>query len=355
LVALSAGSFLAFVALLDGRRPRLAWIAYVLCTALALYASLTAVLIVPAQLVGLAWHRRKLRAVMAALGAIVVCCVPLMVLAARRGSGQLFWVPRPNWTLSKQVAEALTSAGLQPSFHTTTTTYVLLAVTLVLLILVAVGVVKVRREWRPVLMLSWLAVPVGLALVESLLGQSIFLPRNLLMSLPAVSVLLAWGITHTRVPLAMGGALLAALITLRALQLAPAYGVSPEDWRGATAYVLRDKQAQDCIAFYPTDGRNPFRYYMRARPPRSVLPAVPWTDARAYIEDYATLTKPPAGCARLWLVSSHQGQPDGPVASRRNRARYFALRAQLEGHYGHHGARNFGYAAPVTVELLSGP
>jgi hypothetical protein len=332
-----------------------AWLAYVLCTALALYASLTALLIVPAQLVALAWHRQKLQAVMAALGAIITCCVPLMVLAARRGSGQLFWVPRPNWSLSKQVAEALTSAGLQPSFHTTSTTYVLLAGTLVLLILVAGKVIKLRREWRPVLMLSWLAVPVGLALVESLVGQSIFLPRNLLMSLPAVSVLLAWGVTRARVPVAVGGALVAALIALRASQLAPAYGVSPEDWRGATAYVLGNSRPQDCIAFYPTDGRNPFRYYVRARPPRSVLPAVPWTDPRAYIEDYATVTKPSAGCTRLWLLSSHQGQPDGPVASRRNRARYFALRARLQGDYGHQRARNFGYAAPVTVELLSGP
>jgi mannosyltransferase len=355
LVALSAGSFLAFVALLDGRRPRVAWIAYVLCTALALYASLTAVLIVPAQLVVLAWHRQKLRAATAALGAIVVCCVPLMVLATRRGSGQLFWVPKPNWTLSKQVAEALTSAGLEPSFHTTSTTYVLLAGTLVLLILVAWEVLTVRREWRPVLMLSWLVVPVGLALVESVVGQSIFLPRNLLMSLPAVSVLLAWGTTRGRFPLAISGALLAALIALRAVQLAPSYGVSPEDWRGATAYVLGNSQPRDCVAFYPTDGRNAFRYYVRGRPPRSVLPAVPWSDARAYIEKYPTLAKPPPGCARLWLLSSHQGQPDGPVASRRNRARYFALRAQLQGNYRHQRAANFGYAAPVTVQLFSGP
>jgi mannosyltransferase len=353
LVALSAASFLAFVALLDGRRARVAGVAYVLCTALALYASLMAVLIVFAQLVVLIWRRGRMRAAAAAVGAIAICCVPLMLLAARRGSGQLFWVPRPNWSAAKQVAEALTSAGLEPSFHTTSTTYALMALTLVLLALIATAIVLRRPEWPLLLVLSWLAIPVALALVESLVGQSIFLPRNLLMTLPAVGLLLAWGITRRGGLLALP--LLAALVALRALQLAPAYGVSPEDWRSATAYLLKRSAPGDCSAFYPTDGRNAFRYYLHGRAPRSVLPAVPWTSSRAYIENYATLTGRPGGCPRLWLISSHEGQPDGPARSRANRARYFALRTALQSDYAHARTRSFGYAAPVTVELFSGP
>jgi hypothetical protein len=144
-----------------------------------------------------------------------------------------------------------------------------------------------------------------------------------------------------------------ALIALRALQLAPAYGVSPENWRAATAYVLANTAAADCVAFYPSDGRNAFRYYLRGTPPRPVLPAVPWSSARAYIEDYASPAAPPAGCLRLWLVSSHEGQADGPARSRANRRRYFALRAMLSSDYAHQAVSEFGYAAPVTVELFS--
>ncbi len=343
LVALTAASFLALdVAQKEGGRA--AWGAYVITTALALYASLLAVLIIVAQL--LVMDRRRLRTPVSAVAAVAACSIPLIVLAARRGSGQLFWVPRPDWTAVKQVLQALTSSGLEPSIHTTSTTYVLLVLTVVMLI---VAIVAARDS---ALLRSWLLTPVLFALVESFVGQPIFLPRNLLIVLPAVAILLASAVTRWR----PGWALLVAVIALRALQLAPAYGVSPEDWRAATAYLLNHAQAGDCVAFYPADGRNAFRYYARARlsqAPRAVLPRAPWSSARAYIEDYATLSTPPTGCVRLWLVSSHQGQPDGPAASRANRARYVRLRGLLEGAYPRSDAKDFGYAAPVSVELFS--
>jgi hypothetical protein len=149
LVALVTGSFLAYASMLDGRRPRAAAIGYVLCTALAMYASLMAILIVPAQLVLLAWHRGRARAVGSALGAVVVLCVPLMVLVAERGSGQLFWVPRPDSTAIKQVLQALTSAGLEPSFHATSTTTALLVCTVAALAVAAVALVAAGA--RPLL------------------------------------------------------------------------------------------------------------------------------------------------------------------------------------------------------------
>jgi hypothetical protein len=166
--------------------------------------------------------------------------------------------------------------------------------------------------------------------------------------LPAVALLLAWGLTR----LGIGWAVLAAVIALRALQLGPAYGVSPEDWRSATAYVLARATPGDCVAFYPSDGRNAFRYYARGKPPRSVLPPVSWSNGRAYIENYATLTTPPAGCRRLWLVSSHQGRRNGPAASRANLARYQSLRSMLMAAYGNGRVTRFGYADAVTVELF---
>ncbi len=159
LVALGAASFVAFAALLESPRPRTVWVAYVLCTALALYASLMAVLVIAAQLVVLAWHRRRVRAVGGAVLAIVVCAVPLIILAARRGSGQLFWVPRPNLAAVKQVLKALTSAGLEPSFHATATTYALLGLTIALLVGAAGVIVARRLAQGPALVLSWLLVP----------------------------------------------------------------------------------------------------------------------------------------------------------------------------------------------------
>lgn len=359
LVALVAGSFLAFVSILDGRRTRAAWTGYVLCTALAMYASLMAILIVPAQLIILGWHRARGRAVAWALAAVAVLCVPLMVLVAQRGSGQLFWVPRPDATSIKQVLQALTSAGLEPNFHATSTTTTLLVCTVAALAVIA-AVVMSTKSWRPALALSWLLVPVVLAYVESLVGQSIFLPRNLLISVPAVSLLLAWGMARRGVPVLLAAAALGGLLTLRALQVAPSYGVSPEDWRGATAYVAAHTAARDCVAFYPSDGRNAFRYYLHSgrSAPRPILPAAPFSSSRAYIEDYATLPSPrlrllPGSCPRLWLVSSHEGQANGTAGSRANYSRYLSLRNTLARAYARSQVRSFGYAAPVTVYLFA--
>jgi hypothetical protein len=290
--------------------------------------------------------------------------VPLLVLALRRGSGQLFWVPRPNLTGALQVGEAIFSAGLEPSFRRTSSTIALLVLTGALLILFTV-VVLVRyargeRSWPRVLVVSWLLVPLALVLVESAIGQSIFLPRNLLMTVPAASLLLAVGIFDRRAPAALSWVALAVLLVLRAIQLAPSYGVSPENWRAASDYVRARTEPADCIAFYPADGRMAFAYYLGtgAAGPVSILPAVPWSQVKPYVEDYATIPSPelselPSRCPRLWLVSSHEGQASGPATSRANLARFDALRTALEREYRTVARASFGYASPVNVELLA--
>jgi mannosyltransferase len=375
MVALVSASFLAFVALVDaqrdGGRQRWPWIGYALATTLAVYSSFVAILVVPAQLIMLIWRRRAARPVLSALAVAGVCCTPLLVLALARGSGQLFWVPRPSFTPEKQVLEALSSAGLQPNFRPTSTTFVLLGLTVLLLVLVAGLIVRGLRPgedrrgaWGQTLAVSWLVVPVALAWLESLLGQSIFLPRNLLMSVPAVALLLAVGLTHRRVPAWLGWSVLAVVLALRALQLAPSYGVSPEGWRQATAYVLARAQPRDCIAFYPSDGRMAFQYYIGTdttavgRAPRSILPVVPWGEVRPYVEDYVALPRSelsalPSSCPRLWFVSSHEGQRTGPSGSRANDARYLSLRSALAQKYARRRTVSFGYASAVHVELAT--
>jgi mannosyltransferase len=375
MVALVAGSFLAFVHLVEEERPsRGAWIAYLVTTVLAAYCGFVAVLVVPAQLVMLRWRGGAARAVVAALACAVLCWIPLLVLAVRRGSGQLFWVPHLSLTVEKQMLEALTSAGLEPSFHPTATMWTLIVLTVALV--AAVAVVHVRRAARPArgpraelwgqaLVLLWLLVPVGLAFVETALGQPIFIARNLLMCLPAVALVLAVAVCERRLPGLVSVGVLLVLAVLRVLALAPTYGVSPEDWQQATGYVLAHSQPGDCTAFYPLDARVTFEYYVGregavARAPRSVLPAVRWGVVKPYVEDYATLSAArvsavAADCRRLWLVSSHAGQANGPSArSRGNWSRFVALRASLERAYRSHTHVRFSYAAVINVDLFTG-
>jgi hypothetical protein len=78
------------------------------------------------------------------------------------------------------------------------------------------------------------------------------------------------------------------------------------------------------------------------------------------VENYAvippaTLGRLPSQCPRLWLVSSHEGQPDGPAGSRANLIRLAGLRAALAGEYADWRTSRFGYAATITAQLFSGP
>jgi hypothetical protein len=368
MMALIAGSFLALVIALRRSHPMPAWVGYAVLMVAAVYAGLEAVLVIPAQLVVLLWYRDRARGFAIAIAAVLACCVPLAVLALSRGSGQLFWVPAPSFETAKQVVQSLASTGLQPNFYAGTGN-VLLALTGVLVAVAVWRISSMARSrdqraavWGPALVLSWLVVPFVLALAESAVGQSIFQARYLLVSLPAVGLLLAWTLLDRRVPAVLAVAGLAALLALRAAQLAPTYGVSPENWRAASAHVLSRGQPGDCVAFYPLDNRQPFQYYVGAaasRAPRSILPAVPWRVVRPYVEDYATL--PPAQlsalrsrCKRVWLLTSHEGRVGGPPTSRRNYTRLNALLGALNRQYPRSVRQSFGTAKTVTLTLFTG-
>ncbi|MDQ6607147.1 MAG: glycosyltransferase family 39 protein [Actinomycetota bacterium] len=389
LIMVVAGSFLAFMAIVEtpeDRSPsRLALVAYGASIVLAAYLGFAGALVVPAQLLMLLWRRRRARVVLGAVAVAAVGCVPLLLLAANRGSSQLFWVPRPNAKGIGQMLRWLTSAGMPPNFRATATGTLALVVSVAGL-LAAAGLILARlrragrapesasgpaerarpapeREaWAGALLLSWLAIPMLLSLAESASGQPILLYRNSVICMPAVALLLAWALLRTRLPMALGWLGVGALLALRAVPLIASYGIAPEDWKAAEQHVVAGARPGDCVVFYPLDGRMPFDFYVRARgdglrAPTPVSPATPWARVRPFVEDYATpgsgqLQRIESGCPGLWLVVSHQGQRHGPPGSRTNYVRYRALQATLQEAYPHHGTRVFGYASQVRVEQL---
>ena len=368
MVAMIAASFVALLALLEEGAGWAPWLAYVFAMTAAIYFGLEAVLVVPAQLLMLIRFRDRWRQLASAVAVTTALCLPLAVLAAQRGSGQLFWVPGPSFRVLKQIVQALASAGLQPSFYTSTST-ALVVLTLIVLLAGAVRALRAARTgagWRPAVMIAWLLVPAIVALIESLVGQSIFQARYLLVSLPAVSLLLAWTLADrpfsvrrrswSWVPLGV----VAALLVLRALQLGPAYGVASENWRAATATVIADAEPRDCLAFYPADGRMAFRYYLRdfGRAPRPILPALPWSRVQPFIEDYPSLTgtelaRIPAQCGRVWLVARRGGGAGGTTVSHANFLRFERLRSSLADVYPLSHTDSFGQAGLLTATLYS--
>jgi mannosyltransferase len=377
MVAFVCAGFFAFIVLADETAPasrrRWATVGYVVAMLLAAYCSFVSVLVIAVQLVAVIRRARALRRLAGALVALGVCCVPLVILAVRRGAGQLFWVPRPSLKVDTQVLQSLTSTGLQPSFHPRVTTTAGLVATVAVVLGLGLAAVWARRArpgrsdeplvgWPMALVLVWIALPPLLTFIYSLVSQPVFVPRNLLTCLPAVALGLGVAITHPRLPRAAALAAAILALVIRAVPLAASYGVSPEPWQAATADVLGQARPGDCIAFYPLDARNAFDYYVRSsgRPaPRSILPAIRWRVVTPYVERYATLSGAQlsaaiGGCRRLWLVSSHEGQADGPAQARANRAGYLRLDERLERAFGRGAIAQYGYASPIHVQLLGG-
>jgi mannosyltransferase len=391
MLAFTCAGMLAFVALAEppapeagagdgartAHRPWLPVFGYVIAMVLAIYCSFVAVLVIPAQLVALIWRRQAWGRFGAALVALVVCAIPLAALAAGRGSGQLFWVPRPDRQVEQQVLESLTGSGLQSTFHPTFLAKPGIWITVAAVLVVLALCVRMRREsepggdaeplagWGAALVLSWALVPPALVFAYSFVSQPLFQPRNLVTSVPPIAIVVALAICDRRLPRVVAGAALVVALGIRLVPLALSYDVSPEPWDSATHAVLTAARPGDCVVFYPEDAHNPFQYYERtAKPdgaltPRSALPVTGWGDVRSYVERYETLSPAreaalASSCKRLWLVSSHEGQSTGPARSRRNLKTFDHFCTQLERLFGKGQIRTYGYASAIHVRLLPG-
>jgi mannosyltransferase len=349
-------------------------VAYVVAMTCAAYCGFIVLLIVPAHVLVLVGRRGALARLVGGLVVLAVLCIPIVVLATGRGSGQLFWVPRPGHQVETQVMQTLTSAGLQSTFHrsfTTTAGWIITSVVLLCLIAYAVRA-RVRDRhagdrlagFGCAMVLGWIVVPGLIAFLGSLVVQPVFIPRNVLLSTPAVALGLGLILADRRLPRWLAIAGVGGALFIRAVPVVGGYGVSPEPWRQVSARVLAAARPGDCVAFYPEDGRNAFRYYVaragaRARAPHAVLPAIGWSTTTPYVEIYATLSRAQIGalrsrCTRLWFVSSHEGQQNGPPAARRHRVRWLALQRRLRRVFGSGPVRTSGWASAIHVELMPG-
>lgn len=381
MTCLACAAMLAFVrfsaAVAEGRPWRGAALGWLVAMTAAAYCGFIVVLLVPVQLTGLwlAAGRRGLGRFGAMLVTLLILCIPLIVLARRRGSGQLFWVPKPNHQVDTQVMQSLTGSGLQSTFHRVfITTPGWIATSVVLLALIGFGLWQITHgsgsdrlaAWPARLLAVWVIVPGLLTFLVSLATQPLFQPRNLLPSFPAVALALALALCDRRLPRWLAGIGLVLALFIRVVPLAAAYGVSPEPWAAVSARVLAQSRPGDCVAFYPEDARNVFRWYLtraapgvRRRAPRAVLPAVGWSATTPFVEIYRTLPAGQisalrAGCSRMWLVSSHEGQQAGPPQAIAHRRQWLGFRARLQDVFGRGPRSTDGWAGAIHVELMGG-
>jgi uncharacterized membrane protein len=111
---------------------------------------------------------------------------------------------------------------------------------------------------------AWAVVPIGLALIESLISTHIFVARYFIGTIPAISALAAVGLAHIlsrpKLPATIAAAIILAATIIGNLR----YVTGPRDnWRGVAAYLRERLQNSDCVLVYPGFNIDPLRYYVR--------------------------------------------------------------------------------------------
>jgi len=258
-----------------GEPSRLNRAAYVLSSALAVYAQFFSGLLVVAQWISLKMLDRGQvpRQTRNDWRWIALLVSPAVVFVAATGTGPLRWVQRPGlkdlWAFSLHITGsggtwllvacvAACAAALLPVWHTRRAQRVS------------------WESWRYRFLMCWLLIPLLLTLGLSVV-KPLFVPRYFIFCLPALLLLVACGVARLR-PAAL---LVPSLLFLLALSFrgTAAYykqdlDIQRDDWRAATGFVLNQTQAGDALLFHVPMGRMSYEFYRSRRGPASPAPVV---------------------------------------------------------------------------------
>jgi mannosyltransferase len=246
---------------------------YVLCSVLAVYAHLYALLLLAAQWLAVgqfgssAGRPDPLKHSGAPLAAqlrrawiiIGLAVLPLLVFVAKTGAGPIRWIPRPdlrdvlefyehlaggsNWALLIAYAAACTAALLPAGKQLWTRP-------------------QSWETWRVHFLLVWLFFPVALTFLLSF-ARPVFLARYMIFCLPALLILVAAGLARLRhswlLAAALGGVLL-----LAAQGVFFVYGHDFDNERdssvAAAAFILDHAQPEDAVIFHIAETRIPYEF-----------------------------------------------------------------------------------------------
>ena len=248
--------------------------AYVLSSALAVYAQFFSALLLIAQWLSLKMLDRGQipRHTSRDWRWIALLLLPVAVFITTTGTGPLRWVQRPGLKDLWIFALHLTGNGGP---------WLLLAsVAACLAALFPTGLMRGARRvpwetWRYRFLLSWLLFPILLTLGVSVV-KPLFVPRYFIFCLPALFLPMACGIARLRPGWLRAPALLFVLV-LSFRGTAGYYkqdlDIQRDDWRAATQYLLNHSQPGDSLLFHVPMGRMPYEFYRSLQPltPASVV------------------------------------------------------------------------------------
>ena len=318
--------------------------AYILTSALAVYSHFYVALVLLAHWISLrfldsdsAGRKEALRC----LRWILVLLAPVAVFVLTTGVGPIAWLSRPGLH-ELYVLELFFAGG---DGNGLALLYVACAG---MALFVPRGTQEVQPRWNLIFLSLWLVLPIAVVFILSLV-KPVFLYRYMIVCLPALCLLAAYGITGVK-PLTklLGGILLTAITALSLIADSGLYahGLDQplEDWRSATAYILSESQSGDAIIFYTAQGRMPYEFYAQkstAAKPAIIFPA--HDPSRLSYLDF--MGKPsPATIAslnrqRVWLVRSHN-DPNTEL-----------IEQMLASHYGVGNVKDFPGISVVLYQV----
>lgn len=248
------------------------WCGYILASVLAVYAHLFAVLMVAAHGASLGLLPRRevpWKRLLASSAAIGVLTAPLGFLVFARGSAPVVWVDK--LLLYSVHALFFQLAGNAEWIKSRGRGELILAAYFVVGLVAMITAFKVwrrfgrsRETWRLGLLVSWFALPIGIAFALSLFKPVLF-PKYLLICLPPLALLAAYGIQSMR-PKWVPAAALALFVSLAAIALPPYYRYYSgyQGWKSVSEQLMAQARPGDAVIFCAAPGRMLFDYY-RAR------------------------------------------------------------------------------------------
>lgn len=245
-------------------RSRTAWTWYAICAAAAVYAHLFAVLVLAAHAIWLLLRRDEIdRSEAARAGKLLVLLLlPIAAVSLHAGPAPIQWVRPTSWATVRDFFLELCGNSRVAA--------------IAFVVLWIVGIVRKPRDAAAVCL--WLFLPIATVLAVSLV-RPIFVARYLMICTPAAALATAVGVRSIPNRCARS-AVGIAIITITAVAARTAYsdpmGSVPQDYRAATAYLLREARPGDALFFYPAPTRAAYEAYRRNQPgPEVIFPAHP--------------------------------------------------------------------------------
>jgi uncharacterized membrane protein len=258
-------------ALREGRAT--SWVGYVLCTALTLYVQYTSIFAVLAENVFAAIYYRKDRRMFrrwllsqCAVALLFAPCLPLLVWQTTRVTGR-------SWIQPLELHQVLgffslfSGAYLGDARSRTFSVLVSMAA-----VSAAIVILYRKRENRETawFLVLWFSLPIILLLALSL-RQNLFLPRTLVYTVPALSLLMGCALARAEKGIERwAGVLMVTVLVSANLFALRSYYMSDNPWvksdlREGAHEVARDFRPGDVIVHSSQFSYRPFQYYLGNR------------------------------------------------------------------------------------------